>query len=352
MERSPKVPVARQLALRFIAGKYKGSELLLEDGQEIMVGRYGDVDLVLAEDMVSRQHARIALDDGRILIEDLGSTNGTFVNGEKIRKEVLKEGDRILIGTNILKVVAVDPAAPTASKPGAEIPQPMNVLEQTRALSGEAESSASSTMSDVNATMTARAEDAPSSVRSRAGTGRSMSGAIDEFPLPYLLQLLESSQKSGLLVVRSDDEGVAKIYLRKGIVKYASMVDMEELPPLKVVYRVLAWMRGTFDLESNEERTFPTEINASMHELLMEGLHQIDELNNLRGRLPEPSARLILVRPLKAPLRDLAPGDLDVLQIAINHGLLSAILNKSPASDLETARAVLRLMDGGYLRVG
>jgi hypothetical protein len=351
MERSPKVPVARQLALRFIAGKYKGSELLLEDGQEIMVGRYGDVDLILAEDMVSRQHARISLEDGRIIIEDLGSTNGTFVNGEKIRKEVLKEGDRILIGTNILKVVSVDPGAPNASKPGAEIAQPMSVFEQTRAVNPD-EGNVSSTMTDVNATMTARVEDAPSSVRSRAGTGRSMSGAIDEFPLPYLLQLLESSQKSGLLVVRSDDEGVAKIYLRKGIVIYASMVDMEELPPLKVVYRVLAWMRGTFDLESVEERSFPIEINATMHELLMEGLHQIDEINNLRGRLPEPGARLILVRPLKAPLRDLAPADLDVLQLAINHGVLQTILNKSASSDLETARAVLRLMDGGYLRVG
>lgn len=352
MERSPKVSKARQLALRFIAGKYKGSELLLEDGQEVMVGRYGDVDLVLAEDMVSRQHARISLQDSRIVIEDLGSTNGTFVNGEKIRKEILKEGDRILIGTNILKVVSVEPGAPSAVKPGADAPQPMNVFEQTRALSGDPDSNANITMTDVNATMTARVEDAPSSVRSRAGTGRSMSGAIDEFPLPYLLQLLESSQKSGLLTVRSDTEGVAKIYLRKGIVIFATMVDMEELPPLKVAYRVLAWMRGTFDLDSSEERSFPSEISASMHELLMEGLHQIDEINNLRGRLPEASARLVLVRPLKAQFRDLPPGDLDILQVALNHGVFSAILNKSPQSDLETARAILRLMDGGYLRVG
>ena len=40
-----------------------------------------------------------------VLIEDLGSTNGTFVNGEKVKQARLKEGDRILIGTSILKLV-------------------------------------------------------------------------------------------------------------------------------------------------------------------------------------------------------------------------------------------------------
>src|ERR1044072_1747646 len=111
MEPSPKPMPTSDLALRFIAGKYKGRELPLHDGQEIIVGRVGEVDVILAEDMVSRRHARIAVESDQVLIEDLESTNGTFVNGEKIRRAVLKEGDRILIGTNILKVVAVDPTA-------------------------------------------------------------------------------------------------------------------------------------------------------------------------------------------------------------------------------------------------
>ena len=44
----------------------------------------------------------------QIWIEDLGSTNGTFVNGEKIKRARLKEGDRVLIGTSILKLIAGD----------------------------------------------------------------------------------------------------------------------------------------------------------------------------------------------------------------------------------------------------
>src|SRR5437764_12299342 len=63
--------------------------------------------MVLIEDMVSRKHARITLQPGQITIADLGSTNGTFVNGEKVKRARLKEGDRILIGTSILKLVSM-----------------------------------------------------------------------------------------------------------------------------------------------------------------------------------------------------------------------------------------------------
>ena len=98
-------------ALRFISGKYQGGEFPLGDTKEIVVGRSSDLDMVLVEDMVSRRHARIACSDQQIVIEDLGSTNGTFVNGEKIKRATLKEGDRVLIGTSILKVVSTDSSA-------------------------------------------------------------------------------------------------------------------------------------------------------------------------------------------------------------------------------------------------
>ena len=95
-------------ALRFIAGKYQGGEFPLRMEREIIVGRSSELDMVLVEDMVSRKHAKISTSNGQIVIMDLGSTNGTFVNGEKIKKTRLKEGDRILIGTSILKVISTD----------------------------------------------------------------------------------------------------------------------------------------------------------------------------------------------------------------------------------------------------
>src|SRR5580693_457053 len=98
----------RSYVLRFISGKYQGGEFPVVPEKQIFVGRSSDLDMVLVEDMVSRKHAKIAMQADQIWIEDLGSTNGTFVNGEKIKRARLKEGDRVLIGTSILKLIAGD----------------------------------------------------------------------------------------------------------------------------------------------------------------------------------------------------------------------------------------------------
>src|SRR5262249_55493683 len=101
----------KRFALRFISGKYQGGEFPLNEGQEVVVGRSSELDMVLVEELVSRRHASILLARGEITIEDLGSTNGTFVNGERVQKATLKEGDRVLIGTSILKLVPQTPDA-------------------------------------------------------------------------------------------------------------------------------------------------------------------------------------------------------------------------------------------------
>ena len=79
------------LALRFISGKYQGGEFPLPDEGEIVIGRSSELDMVLVEDMVSRRHAKISVQDGDIFLEDLGSTNGSFVNGEKITRTKLAD---------------------------------------------------------------------------------------------------------------------------------------------------------------------------------------------------------------------------------------------------------------------
>src|SRR5271165_1165975 len=107
----PPRPGGRSFLLRFISGKYQGGEFPIVPDKQILIGRSSDLDMVLVEDMVSRKHARIQTQGEQIWIEDLGSTNGTFVNGEKIKRARLKEGDRVLIGTSILKVISSDASA-------------------------------------------------------------------------------------------------------------------------------------------------------------------------------------------------------------------------------------------------
>ena len=63
--------------------------------------------MVLVEDMVSRKHAKISAGDGQILIQDLGSTNGTWLNGRRMfAAQRLKKGDKIKIGRTIVVVVS------------------------------------------------------------------------------------------------------------------------------------------------------------------------------------------------------------------------------------------------------
>ena len=65
---------------------------------ETIVGRREDCDLRIAVSDVSRKHSKLTLDGDRLSIEDLGSSNGTFVNGKKINASPLKAGDVVAIG--------------------------------------------------------------------------------------------------------------------------------------------------------------------------------------------------------------------------------------------------------------
>ena len=63
------------------------------------IGRAPGVDFVVDAALVSRVHCRLTLSDAdELLLEDLGSTNGTFVNGKKVAKAVLNGGDKVTVG--------------------------------------------------------------------------------------------------------------------------------------------------------------------------------------------------------------------------------------------------------------
>ena len=69
------------------------------------VGRHEENDIVLAGPTVSARHATIRREQVGTVIEDEGSLNGTFVNGELVQQQLLEEGDRIQIGPHLLVYV-------------------------------------------------------------------------------------------------------------------------------------------------------------------------------------------------------------------------------------------------------
>ena len=77
------------------------------DGTEITVGRALSSGLVVHDDSVSRHHMRLFARDSRWWVEDLGTTNGTRLNGTRLKSAAMHEpGDRISIGASRFEVVA------------------------------------------------------------------------------------------------------------------------------------------------------------------------------------------------------------------------------------------------------
>ncbi len=88
------------------------------DRTEINVGRVQGNDLMLPKGNVSKRHARLLFRDGRFIVTDLKSTNGTYVNGRKIAQAtIVREGDKIYIGDFVLRIESQAGAAgPTPSQ--------------------------------------------------------------------------------------------------------------------------------------------------------------------------------------------------------------------------------------------
>lgn len=300
----------KNYAMRFISGKYQGGEFPLPGNSEIVVGRSSDLDMVLVEDMVSRRHAKITVNGDAVMIQDLGSTNGTFVNGERIERMTLTDGDRVLIGTSIIKLVTTDAAPAPAA-------QPKPRLEEVAA-------------------------------GRRSNQVRSMSGAIDEVPLPDLLQLFGSSKKTGVLVIKAEND-VGKVYLEQGRIVFAAINDSDVVGPEKAVYRILAWRHGTFYMEPMEDLDLPVRIEMSTEAALMEGMRIVDEVS--RAELPPMRATVSVATPLNARLRDLQPEQLDVFQVVLRSQSLESIFNNCALDDIELAEAIKGLIKAGYLEV-
>ncbi|MCL4312901.1 MAG: DUF3662 and FHA domain-containing protein [Actinobacteria bacterium] len=93
------------------AFKYPYAWLVLPDGsrveigdQPLLIGRLPICSVLLDDPNVSRQHAEIRYEDDHLLVVDLGSTNGTWVNGSKVTYTELQDEDEIRVGTTTLRV--------------------------------------------------------------------------------------------------------------------------------------------------------------------------------------------------------------------------------------------------------
>ncbi len=106
-----------RIAQQFVIVEGRDAGIQFEVDRTVVLGRDPSAGVVLADEEVSRRHASLTLEGGRVLVEDLGSTNGTFVNGQLLKEpRGLEAGDKIRIGRTILQVSV--PATRVASTMG------------------------------------------------------------------------------------------------------------------------------------------------------------------------------------------------------------------------------------------
>ena len=130
--------MASQFQLIMRTGPTPGATFTLE-GDQINIGRDSSNEITINDAEVSRRHARLTFQGGKYVLEDLGSTNGTFVNGQRLAgPRVLKAGEVVSFGEQIVLVFEMstnDPGAtmvsqraaaavPSASRPATPPPPP------------------------------------------------------------------------------------------------------------------------------------------------------------------------------------------------------------------------------------
>ena len=83
-------------------GKDKGKTLAVPENSPLLIGRGMETHLRLRDQQVSRRHLKITNKLGEVRLEDLDSSNGSFVNGERVRSHELKPGDKIQVGESLI----------------------------------------------------------------------------------------------------------------------------------------------------------------------------------------------------------------------------------------------------------
>lgn len=279
-----------------------GEDFPLQPGSSYIAGRSDEAHLVIREDTVSRKHARFYFARGRTWVRDLGSKNGTHVNGERVEVHRLQDGDRVAIGAHLFRVASV--SADSVSANTRTPPQD--------------------------------------------SSGRSMSGNIKDIPLADVLQWLATSRKTGTLKVHGPREG--SLSLRSGMVCFARIDGRDKLDPQKALLRMLSWKEGGFGLDSSEvDIPEDQEISSSLESVLMEAARQQDELAHIASRSGLPDERVELVFPAPVAWSSLEPAEIDLIQAVCESPVWEDVLDAAAKDDVEMSKAIVALKKKGLV---
>lgn len=287
---------ARKVLLLATEKKVYGFDLV--ETFRVAIGRHDSNDLRLNSRNVSNYHAEILVEPEGIVLHDLGSTNGTYINEERVRRRKISHGDRIRIGSNEIVVRLTNGDG-----------------------SGESEPAAASVPREGDLR--------------RSGT----EGA--ELTLTDLLLGICRENLSTRLVLTGNASEVA-VYVHEGRVILA---ESGKARAEKALYRAFEWRKGSFRLEPFPAKdAVPRTMTVPVETLVEEGEQQAKELDDLLGSLPPPDSLLRLREGCKMRICDFTPAELEVFQGLIRHRTLAGILEESAMTDLRVMSLAYSLL--------
>jgi len=312
-----------EMVLKVLRGKGAGKTFSFAFGQNVIIGRHEESHIQLDHKLVSRHHTKINWKGSEPWVIDLNSTNGTFLNNQKIEEALIQEGDEIRIGNSALKIHF----------------QMGEDGEKTRLTH-----------------LLANAEELLKKVEDdKDQWGRIFSGSLGKMNLSEILQSLCMAGRDGILVIRGLSLG--KVYIRKGRIFFARA---GKIVGKKALFRLLAWKRGYFDLRDLEdelvsevpenrlkkyEQGFPKDITHT----LLEFLKGQDEFQPIAERIPK--LKHILAPNPKNPF----PKDRRYVRVCqiyekVGEGIsVQKLLDSFPLLDTEIFRVLVYLVDHGFL---
>ncbi len=272
----------------------------------VAIGRHDTNDLKFDTRNVSNYHAEILNEADGLVLRDLGSTNGTYVNEEKVHRHRLRQGDRIRVGNYEISV-----------RLGASNGTP----------------SAAPSLASVGSKGRFRGMD--------PREGELDDGSLPKRSLKELLRAVVAADQD-CVVVLSNRGLEIRAYVESGRIVHA---QVGEVKAEKALFRAFSFRMGEFAIEAfPQNEQVPRTITLPVETLVEEGQQQAAEIAELFMKLPPLDLTLRLCDDSKVMIRDLSPAEFDVFQGLIRWGTLARTLEGSTLTDLRVMSATHSLM--------
>ena len=354
----------------FVSGKYSGGEFSIRDGQKLSIGRDISSDVAIVDSKVSRNHASIVSRGGKLFIEDHNSTNGTYLNGEKLSPSTeteLRIGSKFTVGDSTIlvggeevpdeNVQEISFKENSFTAPGktneTTIPAAKTPAPQAKAETEDEEESFTLDESLQIVTPDPQHVTLEQNDSSKVNVGKlslkkttkfgiekdnllsattSSTGSLSAMDAADLLKILAQSTSTGYLKLNITQPFTEQIEVTIGSVGMVACESLKnkKFSQEKALSRALLAKDGEYSFKIDNSPKNEA-VNRQLEDIFM-------EISNQKGLLPKfrniaASGRLEFANPIKGKLSDLSKPELDSLQFMVNSKEIFTYLDAFPDND-------------------